>query len=103
MTPEKDSLNPSYYKSDSGLEAIHVIEAFNLSFVAGTVFNYLVRAGKQYGESEIKDMKKAHWYLSREIWHLEEQKRNEQMAEFMAEERAAGRRVPEGEATDGSA
>jgi len=63
--------SPSYYKGKSGLEAIDVIEAFGLdqSFCLGNVVKYILRAGKK--NAAIQDLKKARWYLSREIERME--------------------------------
>jgi len=66
----KEKINhPDHYQG-SGLEAIDVIEAFNLDFNLGNAIKYILRAGKK--ESKIEDLKKAHWYLAREIFNHEE-------------------------------
>lgn len=68
--PEQDAVNhPSHYASESGLEAIEVIEAFfhGNSFLANT-FKYIARAGKKGGKAKLlEDLRKAQWYLEREI------------------------------------
>lgn len=68
--PEQDDVNhPSHYASESGLEAIEVIEAFfhGNAFLANT-FKYIARAGKKGGEAKrLEDLRKARWYLEREI------------------------------------
>lgn len=61
--------HPSHYASESGLEAIEVIDAFfhGNAFLANT-FKYIARAGKKGGEAKrLEDLKKARWYLEREI------------------------------------
>lgn len=61
--------HPDHYQSGNGLEAIEVIEAFfhENAFLANT-FKYLARAGKKGGETKrLEDLKKARWYLEREI------------------------------------
>lgn len=67
---QPDDVNhPSHYSSESGLEAIEVIEAFfhGNAFLANT-FKYIARAGKKGGEAKrLEDLKKARWYLEREI------------------------------------
>lgn len=67
---QPDDVNhPSHYASESGLEAIEVIEAFfhGNAFLANT-FKYIARAGKKGGEAKrLEDLKKAQWYLDREI------------------------------------
>ena len=58
--------HPSYYQGKSlGIEVINVIEDFNLGFRLGNAIKYLLRAGKK--ESRIDDLKKAVWYINREI------------------------------------
>lgn len=62
---QKEMVNhPDHYKSN-GLEAIDIIEAFNLGFNIGNVIKYILRAGRK--ESYIQDLEKAQWYLQREI------------------------------------
>ncbi len=72
--PAQDDVNhPSHYASESGLEAIEVIEAFfhENAFLANT-FKYIARAGKKGGEAKrLEDLRKARWYLEREIKHEE--------------------------------
>lgn len=67
---QQDVVNhPTHYASDSGLEAIEVIEAFfhGNAFLANT-FKYIARAGKKGGEAKrLEDLRKAQWYLEREI------------------------------------
>lgn len=67
---QRDEVNhPSHYASESGLEAIEVIDAFfhGNAYLANT-FKYIARAGKKGGEAKrLEDLKKARWYLEREI------------------------------------
>ena len=58
--------NPNHYQS-SRLEAIEVIEAFNLNFSLGSAVKYILRSGKKPGETSQEDLKKAIWYLQREL------------------------------------
>jgi len=46
-------------------EAIKVIEACELNFHLGNVVKYILRAGKK--DDALKDLRKAAWYLQREI------------------------------------
>lgn len=66
--------SPSHYKGKNGMESIDVIEAFGLdkSFCLGNVVKYVLRAGKK-GDA-IQDLKKARWYLNREIARMEMEK-----------------------------
>ena len=51
---------------------IEAIEAWNLNFHRGNAVKYISRAGKKNPEKEIEDLKKARWYIDREIKKLEE-------------------------------
>jgi hypothetical protein len=56
--------HPAHYQS-GGLEAIDVIEAFDLNFNLGNVIKYVLRAGRKDDTTE--DLQKAAWYLRREL------------------------------------
>lgn len=62
--------HPSHYQTSSGMEVIDVIEAFNLGFCLGNVVKYVLRCGKKT-DDEIQELKKAKWYLEREIANRE--------------------------------
>lgn len=67
-----DAVNhPNHYGGDTPYEAIKVITAWNLGFDLGNTVKYISRAGKKGGESEVKDLKKAAWYLNHRIFQLE--------------------------------
>ena len=70
MNNKADAVNhPEHYGgSESTYEAIKVIEAWELGFCLGNVVKYISRAGKK--GSKIEDLKKAQWYLNREIEKL---------------------------------
>lgn len=57
--------HPKHY--NSGIEAIEVIESWDLNFSRGNIIKYVLRAGKKNQELEIDDLMKAKWYLDREI------------------------------------
>ena len=57
--------HPDYYKR-GGIEAIDAIEAWELGFHLGNVVKYIARAGRKTKDG-LRDLKKAEWYLSREI------------------------------------
>ena len=61
--------HPPHYKSDSGIESIDVIEGFGLNFHLGNVIKYILRHNKK--GKPLEDLKKARWYLDREIEKLE--------------------------------
>ena len=62
---------PSHYVSDTGMEAIDVIEAFDLNFNLGNALKYILRAGKK--DDEAQDLKKALWYIKRQINNVREE------------------------------
>ena len=71
---ERDNINPKYYKGK--VEVIDAIEAWGLNFHRGNAIKYIARAGKKNKETEIEDLKKADWYINREIQRLEKLKKN---------------------------
>jgi len=58
-----DPINPDHYKRN-GIEAVDVIEAFDLNYRLGNVIKYVLR---HVGKNGLEDLKKARWYLDREI------------------------------------
>lgn len=56
--------HPDHYKGKS-LEAIDIIEDYDLNFCLGNAIKYILRAGKK-GERQ-EDLEKAIWYLQREL------------------------------------
>ena len=70
MSNFKETINhPSHYGADTTYEAIKVIEAWNLGFNLGNAIKYICRAGKKDEVTYEEDLKKAEWYLTREIEH----------------------------------
>jgi hypothetical protein len=59
--------HPSYYKEGRKIEAIDVIEDWNLDFHLGCIVKYISRAGRKDKERKDKDLMKAKWYLERSI------------------------------------
>lgn len=66
--------HPLHYGGDVPYEAIKVIEAWGLGFCLGNTVKYISRADRK--GSRLEDLKKAAWYLNREI-ELEERSKNE--------------------------
>lgn len=67
-TVVKDNVNhPSHYKV-GGIETIDFIEAKSLTYNLGNVVKYLTRA--DHKGNKIEDLKKAQWYLNREVSKL---------------------------------
>lgn len=61
-----ESVNhPEHYQAN-GMEAIDIIEAYNLGFHLGNAVKYILRAGRK-SDNHIEDIKKAIWYLERYI------------------------------------
>ena len=66
-----DNVNsPAHYKA-GGIETIDFIEAKHLGYNLGNVVKYISRA--DYKGKNLEDLKKAEWYLKREIAILEKQ------------------------------
>lgn len=69
ITMEADPVNhPEHYKT-GGIETIDFIEAKNLNFRLANVVKYVSRASHK--GKQLEDLRKAQWYLSREIMALE--------------------------------
>lgn len=63
-----DNINPHHYKKHpSGIECIQITEHFN--FNLGNAIKYIWRAGLK--DKKLDDLKKAQWYIAREISKLE--------------------------------
>ena len=71
MSTNNDAVfKPVHYNSGK-IEVIEAIEDWNLNFHKGNCVKYVARAGKKDPNKEIEDLKKAIWYLNREIERLE--------------------------------
>jgi len=68
---EKEKVNhPEHYNSHpSGVECIQIVEHYN--FNVGNAIKYLWRAGLKDESTNLEDLKKADWYIQREIDRLE--------------------------------
>ena len=60
--------HPKHYNRGK-FEAIDIIEALEMNFNLGNAQKYLFRAGHK--DDIIQDLKKALWYLDREVQRLE--------------------------------
>lgn len=67
----KDIYNPDYYRTGK-IEVADYIEDKGFNFFLGNVVKYVSRAGKKEGNALIQDLKKAKWYLDREISRQEQ-------------------------------
>lgn len=69
--------HPAHYQHPSGIEAIDICEHHN--FNVGNALKYCIRAGLK-GDL-IEDLKKAAWYINREIDRLEKQGEEQKQSE----------------------
>jgi hypothetical protein len=68
---EADAINPSHYQGFSnGAEVIDITE--NLNFNRGNAVKYAARAGAKNPDTLLEDLRKAKWYLEREIARVEQ-------------------------------
>ena len=73
MTADFDPVTrPAHYVT-GGIEPIDFIMSQGLGFARGNVIKYVTRAGRKGGpETELEDLRKAAYYLKREIERIEE-------------------------------
>jgi hypothetical protein len=57
--------DPPHYKFGNNVEVIDLTE--QLSFNRGNAVKYLARAGRKDGGDELQDLRKALWYIQREV------------------------------------
>lgn len=68
INPVNDPINhPSHYSPGSVYEVINIIEHYNLGFCMGNTLKYILRAGNKDPNKYKEDLKKAIWYIEREI------------------------------------
>lgn len=70
--------HPKHYQG-SRFEAIDIIEDYELDFNLGNVIKYVLRAGKK--NDKLEDLKKAQFYINRQIELLERVNRTDAMTE----------------------
>lgn len=63
--PERSAIDHPKHYNVGGIEVIDAIEAWKLGFNLGNVVKYVARA--DYKSKPLEDLKKAKWYLEREI------------------------------------
>lgn len=66
-----DPINHPKHYMLGGIEVIEAIEAWGLGYHLGNVVKYVARAGRKDPKTVAVDLKKARWYLSRQIERLE--------------------------------
>lgn len=64
--------HPTHYKV-GGIETIDFIEAKKLGYNLGNVVKYITRS--DHKGNRLQDLRKAQWYLEREIWNAEDNKK----------------------------
>ena len=68
---KNDAVNHPAHYTDGKIEVIAFIEDKGLNFHRGNAVKYISRAGKKDPAKEVEDLKKARWYIGREIRRLE--------------------------------
>lgn len=61
--------HPSHYTRFKGIEVIQLTEQLN--FCKGNAVKYIARAGAKDVSKEVEDLKKAIWYIEREIQRIQ--------------------------------
>jgi hypothetical protein len=67
-----DPVDHPYHYTSGGIETIDYIEAKDFNYHLGNAVKYISRAGRKL--DAIEDLRKAKWYLDREIMRLERTK-----------------------------
>jgi len=65
---------PAYYERLDP-QPIEVIESWGLPFNRGAIVKYVARAGHKPGAEELDDLRKAQWFIEREIERCEKRDR----------------------------
>ena len=65
LAPSDDPINHPKHNTHGKFEVIDVIEDCKLGFNLGNAIKYIARA--DHKEDKLQDLKKAKWYLDREI------------------------------------
>jgi len=66
-----DAINHPMHYTQGKIEVIDFIEDKNLNYHRGNAVKYICRAGLKNPDTEAEDLKKARWYIDREIARLE--------------------------------
>lgn len=65
--PANDPVNPNHYRELGAYSALHVVEKWGLNYLLGNSLKYMQRAGKKPGATALTDLRKARWYLQRQL------------------------------------
>jgi hypothetical protein len=71
--PKADPVNNPAHYIVGGIETIDFIEAKKLGYNLGNVVKYITRA--DHKANKLQDLRKAQWYLEREIFNVENNKK----------------------------
>lgn len=71
MPPMKDDVNSPAHYTMGNIEVIEAIEDWKLNYHRGSAVKYIARAGRKDPSKEIEDLKKAVWFIQRDITRLE--------------------------------
>ena len=71
--PTADPVNNPAHYTVGGIETIDFIEAKKLGYNLGNVVKYITRA--DHKSNKLQDLRKAQWYLEREIFNAENNKK----------------------------
>jgi len=63
--------HPDHYQGSGGMEVIDIIENYDLGFSLGNAIKYILRSNKKGSANQ--DLKKAIWYINREMNNLVEE------------------------------
>ena len=74
----KNVSHPSHY--NQGIEAIDIIESWELNFSLGNAIKYILRS--PYKGKRIEDLEKARWYIDREISRLKNKETHKKEKEW---------------------
>ena len=66
-----DTINHPPHYTTGKIEVIDFITDKKLNYCRGNIIKYVVRAGIKSKETELDDLKKARWYIDREIKRME--------------------------------
>jgi hypothetical protein len=64
-----DPINPAHYTRFPGIEVIQLTE--HLNYCRGNAVKYIARAGEKDPTKELEDLRKAAWYINREVSRLQ--------------------------------
>lgn len=70
--------HPKHYNMGS-IEVIDFIEDKSLNFNRGNIIKYVVRAGYKNKQTELEDLKKAKFYIEREIERIDREEFKQDM------------------------